>query len=235
LVEFPSQFVHYLIRRQRLNQLQRLHAYEELDWFGHYLSEGLFFDELLEEPDAPGFISLSSYTTVFDDYYFYVTGQRETPVPKPVQPMPEIMRQVLVELEALHPSGYLEAACTLLNMGGDTREKFAELVVRYREAALADRAVHDCTLGFDKPSFGITYMFAPRERARELEARLETYCNLKKYQTHSQLWIGLGCVADESGWVHMGVTLKEPWGYDEDMEKAVAEMLPPPDSHLPLT
>jgi hypothetical protein len=234
LVEFPSQLVHYLTRRQRLNELQRLTAHDELDWFGHYLSEGLFFDELLEEPDASGFISLASYTTVFDDYYFYVTGQRDTPAPKPVQPMPEIMRQVLAELEALHPPGYLEAACTLLNRGGDTREKFAELVVRYREAALADRAVHDCTLGFDKPSFGITYMFAPRERASELEARLETYCNLKKYQTQSQLWVGFGCLADEPGWVHMGVTLKEPWGYDEDMEKAVAEMLPPLDSHLPL-
>ena len=53
LVEFPSQLIHYLKRRLRLNEVGRIVAHDELDWFGHYLSEGLYFEDHLKgiKPD----------------------------------------------------------------------------------------------------------------------------------------------------------------------------------------
>ena len=88
LVEFPSQFIHYLTRRLRINELGRVQAFDELDWFGTYLQDGLYFEDMLEEEDAPDMIFLQPATTDFDDYYFYITGERKTPAPRPTQPMP---------------------------------------------------------------------------------------------------------------------------------------------------
>ena len=227
LVEFPSQLVHYLTRRQRINELRRVTAYEELDWFGFYLKKGLFLDDVFEEEDAPDLISLDSYTTDFDDYYMYVTGQRETPAPRPVQPMPEIMREILDELEARHTAGYLQAACVLLDMDGDTRDSFAQYALQQRERTLSDHQIHDFSIPFSKPSFGITYMFAPSQRASDLQMRLAAYCRMKKYQMQSDLWVGLGCIVDEPGWAQTGIVLPNPWQYDEELEGLVAKTLPP--------
>ncbi len=42
LLEFGNQFVQYLLRRLKVNELRNIQAFEELDWFGNYLTEGLF-------------------------------------------------------------------------------------------------------------------------------------------------------------------------------------------------
>ena len=230
LVEYPSQLVHYLKRRYRLNELGKVKAHDELDWFGHYLKEGLFFDDIFEREDAPSFFKLLSYTTTFDDYYFYITGQRITPVAKPRQPMPEIMREILVELEAHHFPRYLDAACTLLDMNSETRDVFAENVVKQRELTLKDQGFHDFSIVFGKPSIGITYMFALSERALDLQKRLAGYCILKKYQTKTNLWVGLGCIVDVPGWAQTVIVSKSPWEYDGELENLIAASLPPLDT-----
>ena len=121
MLEFPCQLVHYLQRRSRLNELARMEATDELDWFGHYLTEGLYFEEYPTDVQ----IGLQTYTTQFDDYYLYEQGQRSTPAAKPRQPMPSFMRQLLAELEEQHPPGYLADALALLDMSPRSREEFA--------------------------------------------------------------------------------------------------------------
>jgi hypothetical protein len=226
IVEFPSQIVHYLERRHRLNELGFAEAHDELDWFGYYLMEGLYFEDINRQ-DKPFIFNLLSYTTEFDDYYFYRTGQRKTPASKPTQPMPDLLRKVLAELEAAHPEGYLRATCTLLNMNQETREDFADKFTALREQTLKDQQLHDFTLGFSGPSFGITCMFAPVHMAPYLEDRLAKYCILKKYQTKSDLWIGLGNVADMPDLISLLYIHDAPWEYDEDLEKTVKKYLPP--------
>jgi hypothetical protein len=217
LVEFPSQLIHYLTRRHRLNQIKRVLAHDELDWFGHYLQEGLYFEDTFGEGQLD-YYQLLSYTTTFDDYYFYVLGYRTTPVPKPSQPMPDIMKQILYELENIHPSGYVDAACALLNMGFDSRESFAKTAQKQRGLTIKDGGMHDFTMGFTEASFGVTYMFGLSKDSPELYQRLQSYCMMKKYQTKFDVWVGIGCIADQPGWAHMGIVLKEPWGYNEKTE-----------------
>jgi hypothetical protein len=230
IVEFPSQLVHYIERRCRLNEQGLAQAMEELDWFGHYLAEGLYFENGDEQAEKPLIPQLLSYTTAFDDYYLYTTGQRDTPAPRPTQHMPDLLREILTELEANHPDGYLNAACVLLNMSGETRESFAEHFLSLRSQTLGDRRFHDFTIPFSEPSFGITCMFAPAEKSPKLGDRLFKYCTLKKYQTGCDTWIGLGCIADSSEFVSYLFISSIPWQYSEDLENLVNEFLPPLDS-----
>ena len=37
--------------------------------FGHYLKEGLYFDDIVSENDAPNLMQLSGYASQFDAYY----------------------------------------------------------------------------------------------------------------------------------------------------------------------
>lgn len=225
LTAFPSQLVHYLMRRLRLNELQIVAAVDELDWFGHYFLEGLYFEEVKES--GLGWVQLSSYTTKLDDYYMYVTGQRKTPAPKPTQPMPDGFREVLAELEGSHRRGYLTAALMLLDMSGKDRKRFGKYVKRSRKRAKRDGGFHDFSLGWEgHGGRGLTFMCAPSEKGRELRKRLEVYCTLKKYQTKSDLWIGLCSVVGPPGIVHGGLVLSDPWKCDEDLERLVAEALP---------
>ena len=226
LVESPSQFIHYLTRRLRINEHRRAQTYDELDWFGTYLQNGLYFEDLLDKQDAPDMILVQPATTDFDDYYFYITGQRKTPVPKPAQPMPEVMRKMLMELESSHASKYLEIACAFLDMSFTTREKFVNIFTQQRERTLHDQQLHDFTLQLERRNTSITCMFAPLKHIQELEAKLTNYCMFKKYQTKSNLWIGLACIVDESSLLQGSIVLQDSWKYDPEMEHRLINDFP---------
>jgi len=186
----------------------------------------LYFEDTLNDKDAPDMILLQSATTNFDDYYFYITGQRKTPVPKPTQPMPEMMRQMLTELESYRPLRYLDIACAFLDMSFTTCEDFVNTFVQQRERTLQDQQLHDSTFHFEHEDTYITSMFAPGKHAQKLKNRLENYCMLKKYQMKSSLWIGLACIADESSLLQGSIVLHDHWAYDAEMERQVASIFP---------
>lgn len=224
LIEFPSQFVHYLVRRGRLNELRFTEAHDELDWFGHYLQEGLYFENALDDPENTR-IGLMSYTTQFDDFYLHQMGVRKTEAPVPRQPMPDVMHQILAELEDRHLPGYLQIACALLDMGAEAREEFAEMATDLRQSASHDRRIRDFSLGCSQAGSGISFIFAPEEIARDLDKRLEGYCVMKKYQTKSDRWIGLSCVSDSDSWIYSYLSFNEPWEYDDALDRLVRENL----------
>ncbi len=69
--EFPTQFIHYLTRRLRVNDFKKFYPGDELDWFWTLLLKGLYFekDERFAEPTHVMFDG--SFSASFDDYYFY--------------------------------------------------------------------------------------------------------------------------------------------------------------------
>lgn len=226
IIEFSSEFIHYLERRKKLNEDGIAEAHEELDWFGHYLSEGLYFDDICQQEEELRTIRLLTYTTGFDDYYSYISGERNTPVDKPKQPMPEVMREILSELEISRPKGYLQVAYELLDRSGTSRNKFAEIAQSLRKKTREDRSYHEFSLICDKSSCGIAYMFAPSELAIDLQKRLYRYCILKKYQTKMKKWIGLACIADSQHWIYMIAISNAEWKYNEELDLLVQQHLP---------
>ena len=219
MLEFPSQLVHFLQRRGRLNALGRMEAADELDWFGHYLSEGLYFEE--NSPDLQ--VGLLSYTTEFDDYYLYEQGQRSTPAAKPRQPMPDYMRQLLAELEEEHPPGYLTGALILLDLSTESREEFARLAEMQRRKSRSNDRHHDATVASTEGRFGVTVMTTRRLSANALWERLETHCHFKKYELKADRWAGFGILADQPGGFHVYCADSTPWRPDAATSAALKE------------
>jgi hypothetical protein len=226
MIESPGEFVHYLLRRYKISQERRVTAHEELDWFGCYLSQGLYFEDAFSD-GGPDRIYLTTYTTDFDDYYMTVLGERTKPAPKPRQPMPDVFRQIVIEIEKLRPEECLDATLALLEMSMKSRTEFANQAQLRRRLAIRDGEVHDFSLGFSASSLGITYMIAPGEKRDELYRKLEVFCKMKKYQTKFERWLGIGCLVDKEGWVHVVGFLKGSWEYDQMIDEIVSEALPP--------
>ena len=206
LIDFPSQLIHYLKRRLRINELGIAEAHDELDWFGQYLKEGLYFEELPKS----GFDNyrLLSYTTEIDDYYFYINGVRKTYAPKPSQKMSNIFKQLINELEDSGKSNYLDVTSLLLEMSGKDRTEFEKLVKQQRERTKSDGRIHDFTL-FYKQSIqtGVTFVCAKGLDNSGLEKILLDYSLRKKEQTNMEHWIAIGNIVNKCGLVHALVNI----------------------------
>jgi hypothetical protein len=223
LIEFPSQFVHYLQRRLRLNELKEVVAHDELDWLGNYLRQGLYFDKFLVDK-KPDRLSVGSHTTEIDSYYMYLAGGRKTPASKPRQPMPDGFRHLLEELEENNGEGYVAVAMSLLELGGRERKLLAKHMVRCREQSKRDRKVHDFSLDFDR--FGLTVMSSVGLSKEEFEFRLRTWTQVKKYRSKRECWVTVGTNADLPGLIHGWVAVEGSWVEDREMEKVSDLLLP---------
>jgi hypothetical protein len=224
LVEYPAQLIHFIIRRLKLNELKMTEASDELDWFGHYLSDGLYFDDM--QGKRVNHISLMTYTTSMDDYYFYTTGQRLTPAPKPTQQMPASFKTLINELEEQRPHNYLDIACSLLDLSGKERERLCDYFKKQDEKARKDERTHDISLFYKNGETIITYMCSVGITEEELKRNLSSYGLLKKYQMRSNLWIGLGSVLCDSDSKRFWLVLKGNWERDSKLDKLVTDYMP---------
>lgn len=227
-LEFPAQLLHYLKRRQRINQLGFIEAHDELDWFGHYLKEGLFFEHLTKNAESANgkfTFSIVGYSADLDSYYMHNHRYPYERPPIPRQPMPEPMRQMLRELEEAHHHGYLPLSLALLDLSWEARETFFSTAEELIRRTQADRMNHDMTMVLDDDQGGLTFM-SDTEKDR-LQARLFAYCRMKKYQCRCSCWIGIGKLVDTKTWVDVAIVIKHPWEYDEKLEELVAAALNP--------
>jgi hypothetical protein len=213
IVETSCEFVHYLLSRHRINELAFVEAHDEIDLFGRYLLEGLEFDEFNPPKDKEGSVTLGSYTTIFDDYYYSILGLREKRASRPRQPMPELFRQFVEELEAVHQHGYLHAACALLDLRRGDRDKFIKGFKEIKRRTIHDRRAHNITSISPNGKSGVTCVALPSERFGELQAVLTNYCVDKKQELDLNYMVGFGTIANSKKLISYLLLLESPSGF----------------------
>lgn len=204
-----------------------MNAHDELDWFGHYLLEGLYFDDVKEKKRDNFILNLLPYSWIFDDYYFYVTGQRRMPVKKPIQKTPRLMYEILWEFDSRYNFGYLKVACNLMDMSGASRDDLFKACEKLRAKTLRDREIHSITMPFIDGNFGFAYFFAPVEERKQFPMRVVNYSILKKYQTEFDHWVSITCIVDTPAWVDYFTVMEGSWEYSEDLERDSRKYLQP--------
>jgi hypothetical protein len=158
-----------------MNEIGRLHASDELDWWMLYLTQGLYFEE-----DARLQKSQRRYlsqTDALDAWVLWDRGLRTVPAPKPRQHLDEETERFLDFLTERRPPGWIPAGCALLEMSGETRERLHADIARARERAAARQAVQRGTLGFEGTprEFLLSWIVAPDEGRPVLEELLHKY------------------------------------------------------------
>ncbi len=223
LIDYPPMLSHYVKRRIRISKQGILKSHDELDILGYYLKEGLYFES--EEDISPhSFINLLSYTTDIDDYYFYKTGQRETPASKPKQYMSPDFENLLNEIESVNMKGKVDVCMMLLDMDRESREKMIEMIGITKDKSKKDNRLHDFSMaGKDEGGWGITYMFGFNKD--EVSEKLKKYCSLKKYQVRASRWFGIGDIGEKKYEICKLISLNYPWEYNSNVERKVIENL----------
>jgi hypothetical protein len=155
----PDRLVHYIDRRMRAAR-RGVEAPEELDFLGHYLTRGLYFDEIDPEVDA---VLLTSHTEALDDYYRHQGGQRLTPAPKPALRTHPVLDDLIRALETGAPSGYAEATFWLLELSADGQASLAGMIEARRARA---RAGHVSAARMFLGGTVLAYMAIPDDNVR---------------------------------------------------------------------
>jgi hypothetical protein len=117
-----AELVHYLLRRQRIERDGRIEAHDELDWVGHYLAEGFYFDSYFDQETPPDVFRLLSYTEPINAWYFTREGVRMVEAPKPSQDIPKNLDLLIRRLEHERPRHWILAAIALLNGDQESRD-----------------------------------------------------------------------------------------------------------------
>jgi len=173
-IEIPAMFPHYVKRRIRVSEQGFLSAHDELDIFGYYLLEGLYFDSKKDIAPATKF-NLLSYTEEFDNYYFYKAGIRKKIASKPKQKMSKEFGQLIRSIEKTKLDYRVHVQMKLLDLGGDTRKQLLEYIKSINKKYKKDGNIHDASIfGEHDGGWGITYMIGPNPE--DTINRLNDYC-----------------------------------------------------------
>lgn len=182
------QFLHYLSRRDRLNRLGRVFAMDELDYLGHYISEGLFFDEWAKEnPDT--YFRLLSYTEVFDNWYFAKEGVRTVETEKPARPMSPRVSSLATTLSSVRPDGWIIPCIAMLDWAFEAEEEFGDQWDAAFERAKQNGEA-SCSLEFSNYRF--TIAFALDRDLSALKQRLENGMRMTNEKRGFDLGIAVG-------------------------------------------
>jgi hypothetical protein len=198
-IQFPAEFVHYLSRRLRLNTIKKVSAVEELDYFGNYLSSGLYFDdaEIGQYTD----VALDGYTEPIEAYRRYEMGRSDIPVQKPRQKLPPELATILGDLQKINSQTALQVSLLLLEMSGKARAQVAQAIGACRRKAEQDGKLHDFSTLSKTGEVGLTFM-SSKLPSKDLLSRLTTFCRWKIEQTGAKRWGGIASVAGQDGVAH---------------------------------
>jgi hypothetical protein len=215
----PAHLTHYVDRRMRAARTG-VEAPEELDFLGHYISRGLYFDEIDDDVYR---IHLTSHTEAFDDYYRHQSGTRKTPAPMPARSIHPVIAELIRELETSAPPNFAEAVFWLLELGSDGQATMAEMIESRRKRA------REGMLTAVRSFMGrmvFAYIATPEGDLRSLV----NYLTAVKYAGHIDLAVGIAqSVLDPS---KLAVEVQYArWAEDPEVARWSAEILRLFDSH----
>jgi hypothetical protein len=190
-IEWPAQLVHFLRRRSRLNEIGGLAATDELDWWMHYLSFGLHFEDKATRER----IRFTSLTDPLDAWVLHDRGLRQTPAPRPMMSVPRGTRDFLELICAERPEGWVQAACTMLNPHHDAQAGLWKDLKKMRKQARQRKKVQRRMLAFKHPEpMMICAVVAPAEAEGHLADSLAAYVGERLEEEGRQRVLGIGSV-----------------------------------------
>lgn len=218
VLERPSEFVHYLLRRREMNISGSFRASEELDYFMRYLTTGLY-----TEPRQAGITMLPSQTDRLDAWYEYSRGDRTVAAQKPQQPIPAGLAGLLDSLNEHRPYGWLSTSIDLLDLDGPLRREIGDLLLTLRRESRVDGKMHTKFVGFGIAGpgkrRGILFLSFARGVTRDAafrEARLRV--RLRKHALRLDYLAAIGSW-DATETFNVFVFSDEPWQLNPDLDE----------------
>ncbi len=229
IVERPSELIHYLSRRLRASASNQVLANDELDYFMHYLTRGLYTDE-----PTDGIQMVASLTDPLDEWHAHKHGHRKQFAPKPAQPISRDLGAVLDLLDRHRPYGWLQASLALLELDEDSRDEVGGSPRALRAKTRGDRRTHSVARKFVPPKlapFGVIVMSFERGlSAKQITRRFQSYAAARKYASRLDRAYAFGVWQGSSSAFDMFLCLDDVWELDDDLAALADGMGLAPDA-----
>ena len=215
IVEYPSEFLHFLQRRIRANDHPQFESADELDFLMYYFRDGLYFEDgILKGLDK---FRPTGYTDDLDRYFDFVAGRVSTGK-KPRLEIPKAYEKLIKEIETIGKSRFTKVTTSLLNFDWKVQQEILDIINEMEYSVLAQAKDRDFTMHISKIKLGITFSISAARTAESLR-KLERYCHLKMYQTKFEEWILLLINVEGKGKRNIDFQVYEKkWEYDSEME-----------------
>ncbi|MFF1679070.1 hypothetical protein ACFVYG_23905 [Streptomyces sp. NPDC058256] len=214
-----SLLAHYVIRRQRLEEQAFVSAHDELDWVGHYLKEGLFFDRFLA--DGPDRMRLLSYTDPIDAWYLTRDLGEVEPAEKPTLGIPSELFNLLSRLEEVRPDHWITASLALIDGDEESWGEWSKFLDRAQQR-IQSVGWSNATQVYNG-RLGVTVYINHRiPQLRKLRREIEQYSRRKKSELGPPNWVTIG----DSGGRRLIVHVIESAGED-GLERVFAHSVLP--------
>jgi hypothetical protein len=214
----PYEFLYYV--RQRIDLIDYFHGQEEMSFLGYHLSQKLW-----KHPEAD-YVTLDNdwAQTIDRNYYPMKAGLQ---VPDDTDPLKDRWKNDDFEAlckeirEAPFPKT-TDIIFHLLDLGGIGREKLVECIKAVKQKTMEDGRLHNFSLPPDPVSdvrFGISYYSSETDSLEEAKSRLLTLCELRKYKSRGDCWLGFASVKSSHRMIDLLIYNKSPWTYDAELEE----------------
>ena len=180
LCSHPTMLLFYLLRRIAVNGYPQIYASDELEFFAHFMQQGLYFEDNADVKKA-SLYAISGMSAPLDAYYRARELGMKNPSP-PVVKMPAVLLRFIQRLESARPRHFVSAALHILQFGADARDRLAGALPSaeeyYRENGLARWVV----FRDDPPSpLGLLLACAPVDSPKVSQSVIKA-CALKDQQ-----------------------------------------------------
>jgi len=109
----------------------------------------------------------------------------------------------------------------LLDWSGDVRDNLVNLIEHSKRKTVVDGKIHDFSLvGDGKLSGGVTYISLNSNNVDELNSELLTLCKIKKHNTKSKVWLGIGSLQGSDNVIDVVVYGNHEWQHNQDLADA---------------
>ena len=180
ILDSPSEFLVYVDRRIKFNDYPQIIMAEEIDIFGYFLSEGLYFDDINFPEDSFMLIG-SSFSKNIDLYYLWKEGILDKAPEKPsyFDGCNDNIKFLVNDLENLNKESFSVLTSFLLSLDCYKQKSIKEQIELILKSIRTD-----FTIDIDKKNIGVVFV---SKRIYRYDI-LQQQCKLYAYERKINNW-----------------------------------------------
>ena len=220
----PYDFLYYI--RQRISLMDYFKADEEMVFLGYHLDRKLW-----KLPKSDRVMIDTDFGQLIDRNYYPIKAGLEVSDDGDALKKRwknEDFDQLCNQLKTLDQAKITDIIFHLLDWSGDARKNIVDFIIKTKQQTLNDGKSHNFSMppnDSSSPRVGITYFSLNSDNAEELRKRLLTLCQVRKYKSKGDVWIGIGSLKNSHEMIDVIAFNDQKWEYVEELEKLSKIML----------
>lgn len=225
----PYDFLYYI--KQRTALMDYFKADEEIIFLGYHLDQKLW-----KIPNSDGVAIDTCFGQLIDrNYYPLKAGLKVSDEGDVIKNRwkNDNFDKLCDQLKILDEPKITDIIFHLLDWSGEARKNLVDFIIQTKQKTLQDNKAHNFSMLPDdsySPRVGITYISLNSDTLNsdnigELQKRLLTLCQARKYKSKGDVWIGFGSIKNSKQIIDAIAFNNQEWQFDKDLEDLSKIML----------